>query len=479
MAGAVALVALAAGVAFAADPVDHSFGSDGVATIEARIPATDQVGGIVDLEAARGGKLLAAIYPIAVGGHYFAAARLDRDGSLDPSFGQGGFTPKVGIGKAREENGEGTLQAEAVAGQRNGAVVLAGYLQREGAYAPALARFTAGGALDPTFGFGGKVVPSGPTAEGRHLSFGETGGELLHDVAVEPDSTIVAAGEVIPGHSFDRGPKKPAALLLAYRPDGSVDRGFGSGGRFEIKAASRRPYTGFTEVKALPSGKLLVSGYVENQIVLYRLTAKGRLDRSFGGGDGKVAVGRRTAESSYPFIRAPFAVGPGGRVVLCGVVFSDSILDGEPVVLVRFSAAGRRDRSFGKSIYAEQAPADRRPPLQQRKHVEYYHFEPQALTIDGKGRIFVSGGETAPYTRGQKEGGYSYFVSRRFLADGRRDRGFGQSGVWPTNLPGSQSYARAAATQPEGKAVAGGWVQLERGGGNGPGNTAMLLTRYR
>jgi hypothetical protein len=161
------------------------------------------------------------------------------------------------------------------------------------------------------------------------------------------------------------------------------------------------------------------------------------------------------------------------------VVFSDSILDGEPVVLVRFSAAGRRDRSFGKSIYAEQAPADRRPPLQQRKHVEYYHFEPQALTIDGKGRIVVSGGETAPYTRGQKEGGYSYFVSRRFLADGRRDRGFGHSGVWPTNLPGSQSYARAAVTQPDGKAVAGGWVQLERGGGNGPGNTAMLLTRYR
>jgi hypothetical protein len=173
VAGAVALDALVVGVAFAADPVDHSFGSDGVATIEARIPATGQVGGIVDLEAARGGKLLAAIYPIAVGGHYFAAARLGRDGSLGPSFGQGGFTPKVGIGKAREENGEGTLQAEAVTGQRNGAVVLAGYLQREGAYAPAVARFTREGALDPTFGSGGKVVPSGPTAEGRHLSLGE------------------------------------------------------------------------------------------------------------------------------------------------------------------------------------------------------------------------------------------------------------------------------------------------------------------
>jgi hypothetical protein len=39
--------------------------------------------------------------------------------------------------------------------------------------------------------------------------------------------------------------------------------------------------------------------------------------------------------------------------------------------------------------------------------------------------------------------------------------------------------ARAALTGPDGKVVAGGWIQLQRGGGNGSGNTAMLLTHYR
>jgi hypothetical protein len=34
-------------------------------------------------------------------------------------------------------------------------------------------------------------------------------------------------------------------------------------------------------------------------------------------------------------------------------------------------------------------------------------------------------------------------------------------------------------TEGNGQVVAGGWIQIERGGGNGPGNTAMLLTRYR
>jgi hypothetical protein len=45
--------------------------------------------------------------------------------------------------------------------------------------------------------------------------------------------------------------------------------------------------------------------------------------------------------------------------------------------------------------------------------------------------------------------------------------------------PAPRSLARAALTRPDGKGVAGGWIQIERGGGNGRGNTAMLLTRYQ
>jgi hypothetical protein len=91
----------------------------------------------------------------------------------------------------------------------------------------------------------------------------------------------------------------------------------------------------------------------------------------------------------------------------------------------------------------------------------------------------VTGGETAPYTRDRKEPGHEDFTSRCFLPDGRRDPSLGEGGVWHTDPLGSQSLARAALIQPDGKVVAGGWIQIERGGGNGPGNTAMLPTRYR
>jgi len=480
--GIAVLLLVIAAAAVAADPTDKSFGTDVIAEIEARVqggPRDEEVGGIVDLERASGGELLAAVYPIARGGHYFAAARIGRDGSLDKSFGEAGFTPRIKFHQRKGETEGGVLQAEAVAQAGNGDVVLAGYFENAGALAPALARFTSAGALDPSFGHGGTVVPR-PSGEGGVLRISETGGEELHDVAVEPDGTIVGVGDVVPGHSFDhRSPRQPSASVIAYRADGSIDKGFGHGGRFQVKGPRGGGFTGFTEVKALPSGKLLVSGYVHNQLVLYRLTAAGRTDRSFGGGDGKVTVGRQTSEDSPGFIRAPFGVAPDGSIFLCGTTFSKSIQDAQPVVLVRFSAAGRLDRGFGKSIYAEQTPADRRPPLTHRKHVEAYHFEPQGLAVDGQGRIVVTGGETAPYTRGQQEAGYQYFAARRFLANGRRDKGFGDGGVFATNPPGSQSYARSAVTEGNGQVVGGGWIQIERGGGNGPGNTAMLLTRYR
>jgi hypothetical protein len=49
--------------------------------------------------------------------------------------------------------------------------------------------------------------------------------------------------------------------------------------------------------------------------------------------------------------------------------------------------------------------------------------------------------------KGQKEAGYSYFVVRRFLPDGHRDKSFGENGIFPTNSPGSQSPAPAAVTR--------------------------------
>ncbi len=477
--GCAVLVALAAASALAADPTDTTFGTHGIAEIEARVPENGQVGGIADLAPGGGGKLLAAVYPIARGGHYFAAARVRPNGGPDRSFGRDGLTPPFRSGRG-EVKGGGHLQAEAVAGQKDGKILLAGYRDSEGAFAPALARFTVKGHLDRSFGNGGKVLPR-PVRGGRRID-ADGGGERLHDVAIEPDGTIIGAGDVVPrprGLPVN-GPIRARALVVAYRPGGKIDRGFGHDGRFTITPPRSSAYTGFTAVKALPSGKLLVSGYLRQQLVLYRLTADGRIDRSFGT-NGRVTVGGPSeivVLGRGGYLRAPFAVDRHGRIVLCGLLYPDRGIE-EPVAFLRLLPDGRRDRSFGRSRYMERAPIDAQEPDPRRRGVQGFSFEPQAIAIDGHGRVLVTGGETAPYVRGQKEPGYEVFTSRRFLPDGRRDRSFGEGGVWHTDPPGSQGLARAALTQPDGKVVAGGWVQIERFGGNGPGNTAMMLTRYR
>jgi len=473
--------AITAGAALAADPTDTTFGTDGIAEIEARVePREDvgQVGGIADLQPTRGGKMLVAVYPIAVGGHYFAAARIDPNGALDRSFGKNGFTPYIDASRRKGGDAAGALQAEAVAGLKGGKVLLAGYYEDGGIFAPALALFTAKGRLDPGFGHDGKVFPR-PTFDGTPIS-ADGGGERLRDVAVEPDGTIVGVGDVVGG--INTGPTQPGAVVVAYRPDGKVDRAFGHDGHLRILVRHHgrySGYTGFTEVRALPSGKLLVSGYIHQRYVLYRLTADGKIDRSFGD-DGRVAFAKPGARAIKitSFFEAPFTVDRKGRIVVSVPTFPEG--GEEPIVFERLLPDGRRDTSFGKSNYMEPAPIDSRESG--RRHgaaVQSFSFSPLAIAIDGRGRILVTGGETAPYTRGQQEPGHEDFTTRRFLANGHRDGSFGQGGVWHTDPPGSQSLARAALTQPDGRIVAGGWIQIERDGGNGPGNTAMLLTRYK
>jgi uncharacterized delta-60 repeat protein len=481
--GCAVLLALTAGAALAADPTDTTFGTDGIAQIEARFnppEALEQVGGIADLEPTRGGKMLAAVYPIADGGQYFAAARINPDGSSDRSFGRNGFTRPVNISSRKRENG-GVLQAEAVAGLRGGKVLLAGYYENYGEFSPALVRFTSRGSLDPGFGRGGKLIPR-PSFEGRPIGT-EGGGELLHDVAIQPDGTIIGVGDLVaaPRSTPGVGPRRPGAVVIAYRPDGKIDRSFGHAGRFRItppRSGRFSGYTGFTEVKALPSGKLLVSGYIHQRYVLYRLTADGRIDRSFGR-NGRVAFAKPGSRSIRftSFFEAPFAVDHRGRIVLCVPLFPEG--PEEPIAFLRLLPDGRRDRSFGRSLYMERAPIDTHEPAPRKHGVQFFSFEPLAIAIDGRGRVLTTGGETAPYTRGQSEPGHEVFTSRRFLPNGRRDRSFGEGGVWHTDPPGSQSLARAALSQPDGKVVSGGWVQIDRSGGNGPGNTAMMLTRYR
>lgn len=78
----------------------------------------------------------------------------------------------------------------------------------------ALARYRPDGALDRSFGRGGKVLTALGPAPGAT------------ELAIQPDGKLVAAGST----TFAREERSRFALAR-YRPDGALDRRFGRGGR--------------------------------------------------------------------------------------------------------------------------------------------------------------------------------------------------------------------------------------------------------
>ncbi|HEX9236750.1 MAG TPA: hypothetical protein VF972_10785, partial [Actinomycetota bacterium] len=108
----------------------------------------------------------------------FALARYMPSGALDTSFGTNGNVVTA-FGPSDDE-------ATAMAMQSAGNIVVAGYTTNsdQSVYRFALARYTASGSLDPTFGTGGRVISA----------IGGSSETFAYGVALQSDGKIVAAG---------------------------------------------------------------------------------------------------------------------------------------------------------------------------------------------------------------------------------------------------------------------------------------------
>ena len=437
-----------AAAAFGADQTDRTFGTDGIAEIPLPVEAQGAGTAIWDLANAPGAKMVAAIGNFS-GYAYFAAARFSRNGSLDTSFGNGGFTEAI------ESSGPGAevlTQAQAVAVQGDGKVVVAGYRQQDAGHTPALApilvRYRSDGTLDPSFGRDGKVMPKfgAESPDPAHL---EEGGGALHDVAIEASGRIVAIGA-----RNEIGGGRPAGMVIAYRPNGGIDRDFGRAGRVFFSSIRDHRYTALRSIKVLPSGKLLVSGYLHSRLFLARLTADGKLDPSFGGGDGKVSI-RVAGRYGCDGCRMPGSLGVDrrGRII---VLANRSL---SLPVLARFLPDGSLDRSFGQRGLSVP-------------HTAGSFGEGFGLALQKDSQIVVAGFEIGTTPTGHEK---LVFAALRFLPNGRFDRSFGKEGLQAPAI-GRESAALAALTQPSGRVVAGG-LSVEGQSGH-IGEASLLLTRY-
>jgi len=319
------------------------------------------------------------------------AWRLNPDGSPDRGFD--------GDGAAVADFG-GSEWLSAAALQPDGKIVVAG--------GQAVARLTAAGALDPTFG------PGGEDGDGKTIVTAGQDSLTVNAVVVQADGKLALAGS-------RWGYEKPADFTITrLRSDGSPDA---------AKAPEPADFGGEDWVVTgapAPGGKILVVGTTrangapqsEDVVAVARYSADGSLDKTFAEtGKKKLGPGKPVAVVAQP----------DGKVLI--VLRSEN---GDPSV-TRLTNEGDVDGTFGDAGTARAV------------------FDGEKLASDiaaavrPDGRVYVAGTPV----------GATAFGVARLGTTGVLDPGFGLGGTATVEFD-QVSVAVAAALQPDGKLVLAG-----------------------
>ncbi|HEX8857895.1 MAG TPA: Ig-like domain-containing protein [Actinomycetes bacterium] len=267
----------------------------------------------------------------------------------------------------------------------------------------------AAGDLDGTFGTGGKVT----------TDFAGNG-DQANAVALQPDGKIVAAGGAL-GTTVD-------FALARYRPDGTLDTTFGSGGKVRTDFGSGEQAFG---VAVQPDGKIVAAGGAATEFELARYNADGTLDSTFGVG-GKVTT--RFGLGLPLTVARAIVLQPDGKIVVAGTLTSAADWD---FGLARYNPNGTLDTSFGVGGKVTTDISG---------HLSTDIAWAVALQLDGK--LVVAGSTTGPSG--------DAFALARYTPSGTLDSTFGSSGRVVTGFGGDQDWAQAVAVQADGKIVAAG-----------------------
>ena len=190
-------------------------------------------------------------------------ARLNADGTVDPSFNAGALCCGGGLDAAAL-----SAPVSALTIQRDGKILIGGSFSEVGGVArQGLARLMSDGSLDPAFD------------PGTGLASTSTSGSLLPVVAMveQPDGKVLVGGYFTAVNGVER------SGLARLNPDGSVDTAFDPGTALAIGFPDFGPLAGLA---LLDDGQILVAGSFQAfndtpRTGLARLNADGSLDGTF------------------------------------------------------------------------------------------------------------------------------------------------------------------------------------------------------
>ncbi|CAN5673266.1 hypothetical protein BH24ACT25_BH24ACT25_11770 [soil metagenome] len=315
-------------------------------------------------------------------------------GDLDRTFS--------GDGKVTTDFG-GSAFARAVAIQPDRKIVAVGRPPNRLGGGFAVARYTPSGALDPTFGAGGRVL-------GR---FGDDFSDGAFDVAIQDDGRIVVVGTA----------NNSTFAIARLLPTGESDPSFSGDGIQTVSFSDAEDDQDMASGVAIDSqGRIVVIGtHHSNDTRSYsffavaRLKLDGSLDRSFSG-DGRTLIDPDRVGLAPANHGEDVAIQPDGRLLLVGGTGTYKSL----FALVRLRSDGGLDRTFGEAGVVRHSFGDGATAY--------------AVDIQSDGRIVVVGEHNSsdasqPPTRP---------ALVRYRPSGRLDRTFSRDGRQTTEFSGRE-----------------------------------------
>jgi uncharacterized delta-60 repeat protein len=325
----------------------------------------------------------------------FAVLRLERDGRVDTTFGEGG---KVSV-----EIGEGADVGRAVAIQEDGKIVVAGSADGDGTSVDfGLIRLLPDGSLDEDFGEGGKVTT--PFSDDADTAYA---------MLIQEDGKIIVAGDAQGGTS-ETGLD---FALARYNEDGSLDEDFGEAGKVttSIADSSARDSIYALAFQEVDGEQRILAVGGEGDFALARYNEDGSLDANFGESGKLSGLNGSTIGAAQAV-----AIDADNRVVVAGHDMND-------FALVRLTTDGDPDASFGEEGRV----------LTQLSEDNWDRAQGLAIEADGK---LLAGGWV--YEGGGSAGNFALV---RYDEDGELDSGFGDEGIVITEVVGAMKRDEATA----------------------------------
>lgn len=371
---------LTAGIA-----LDPTSGNGGLVTTDVVGRSSDRATNVAITEP-DGKILVAGNTQQPVSGDHFSVARYNADGSLDTSFGNGGFVATTFAGY--------NSQAFGMAVDSSGRIVVVGNAD---ASAPdiALARYNPDGSVDNSFGSAGLVTTR------FENSFAQAFG-----VAIDSAGRVDIVGEV-----YHNTQTSGYQLLLArYNTDGSLDTTFGNGGStftsLGIYDTAGNALTFDTQGNIVVAGSYGASG--NSQALVARFTSAGTLDTTFNGtGTELFSFGPTPAGYTNTAQANAVAIDSQHNIVVAGGALTGFETY---ITAARLTPTGTLDPTFGQNGVVE-TPAGG------------YGDMATGMAIDSSGNLVLSA-----------RGPTSAFAAYRYNSSGALDSSFGTAGMTIVNF---------------------------------------------